>query len=967
MSVAEKWEIVGSSLTEFLKEKTTTNNKDITHQLLPKLVPNFPYYKFHISKDEYPAFIKLYHQHVVEMKKPLSLMEIMGDVCPMYLDIDIKYDNPDKNIVDKQYTKDTVELICKAVVNEVRKHVILESNEDKPDPFYTIVMEKPRPIIKENFAKDGIHIIFPNIVIHRKLQQHIIRELCLEKNAALTKPIIDTLKSALYDVKSEENLLKYIMDESIYKSGKMIMLGSMKPDNVPYEVTQILSLKDIYGSDTGTSNMDYDVSYSDISECDSYTLLEHNSLYNNPEKIAEYFDDTENIISGKKKTEVKENANKSTKSNTKYCNEDLLDDNEQSRIEVDNPKILCDKKTCISLLNLLDPKRYTEYYMWINVGICLKNINNSYVTLWDDWSKGPNKDMPVNGYIPGKCLSIWNKDFKQDSYGGSKKLGKGSLYWWANIDNPVEYKKFVTSILEYDIYRSLGTKAQADVARVIYKSAPKDFVCAAIQKQEWYYFNHNTTRYAYMDGAIRLRRYINDNVTDIYNWYQTKYSKAAQDLRDNDPMQADTEDKKSKACSAIFHDLKTTSFKDNVVKEARDHYYNENFLNMLDTDTNLFGFDNCVFDLQNGIFRKGEPTDYVSLSCGIMIKLPEGVNFPIKLEEYYNIIKSVESFTDREKDLEDFLSKILPIEDVKEYTLRKVASCLVGDIREEKFHIWTGSGGNGKSKLIDLIEKVFGDYACKLPVQLLTQKRGQSSGANPELARTQGKRFISMQEPDLNEKINIGLMKELSGGDKVTARRLFRDCVDFKPQFTMFLMCNQLPDVPGDDDGTWRRLEVVEFISKFRDKVKPGDEQSNIYKMDMQLSEKLDKWKVPFILKLLNIYVNKYNKPESEGGGIIVPDEVTKQTKKYRETNDLIAQFMDAQYELSDNTTSIIAMYKDFEEWYKESSYDKKNIPKKKEFEEKIIKVQKDTKYGYTGKKHFNFIEKEHWSESEED
>ena len=68
MSVYEKWEIVDSPLTEFLKQKITTNNKDITHQLLPKLVPNFPYYKFHIPKEDYPTLIKLYHQHVVEMK-----------------------------------------------------------------------------------------------------------------------------------------------------------------------------------------------------------------------------------------------------------------------------------------------------------------------------------------------------------------------------------------------------------------------------------------------------------------------------------------------------------------------------------------------------------------------------------------------------------------------------------------------------------------------------------------------------------------------------------------------------------------------------------------------------------------------------------------------------------------------------------------------------------------------------------
>jgi P4 family phage/plasmid primase-like protien len=953
MSVSEKWEIVGSPLTEFLKEKTTTNNKDITHQLLPKVLPNFPYYKFHISKDEYPAFIKLYHQHVVEMRKPLSLMEIMGDVCPMYLDIDIKYGNPDKNIVDKQYTKDTVELICKAVVNEVRNHVILESGEGKPDPFYTIVMEKPRPIIKENFAKDGIHIIFPNIVIHRKLQQHIIRELCLEKNATLTKPIIDTLKSALYDVKSEENLLKYIMDESIYKSGKMIMLGSMKPDNVPYEVTQILSLKEISGSDTGTSKMDYDVSCSEISEYDSYTLLEHNSLYNNPEKVAEYFDDTENIISG----------NSHSAASTCPAPEQGNADPTPIRNGHADSLIPGDRETCKALVNLLNVDRCDEYNSWVAVGICLKNISNSLLELWKDFSKKSNK------YQSGECEKRWLSDFKDCNYSGSK-LKIASLYYWAISDNPQGYDIYNKNLLRNDVRISVKNKGpQADVAQVVYNSAKHSFVCAGIKTQEWYFFNKETTRWEYMDGAIMLRRYINNVVTDLFAHYLQEYNDKATELHnEGEEDAAELWEKRAKTCCKIFTNLKTTSFKDNVVKECRDLYYDKDFLEELDANTHLIGFENCVFDLQTGQFRLGEPGDFVSLSCGITIDLYDRQRFPIKLNKYYKTYKKTEGFRDNNAGLEDFLNKILPINEVKEYTLRKIASCLIGDIREEKFHIWTGSGGNGKSKLIDLIEKVFGDYACKLPVQLLTQKRGQSSGANPELARTQGKRFISMQEPDLNEKINIGLMKELSGGDKVTARRLFKECVDFKPQFTMFLMCNQLPDVPGDDDGTWRRLEVVEFISKFRDKVKPGDEQFNIYKMDMQLTEKLDRWKFPLLMKLLDIFVNKYDKSESEGGGIKVPYEVTKQTKKYRETNDIIAQFMDAEYELSDNTTSISQMYNDFKEWYKESSYDKKTIPKKKEFEEKIIKVQKDTKYGYTiDKKQFNFIEKEKGSESDED
>ena len=947
MSVIEKWEFIGSPLTEFLKEKTTTDNQQITHQLLPKLLNNFPYYKFHIPKEDYSTFIKLYYQHVVEMKKPLSLMEVIGDICPMYLDIDIKYDNPDKNIVDKQYTKETIELICKSVVNEVRKYVDLEPESGDQTVYQAIVMEKPHPIIKENYAKDGIHIIFPNIVIHRKLQQHIVGELCLEENAELTKPIIDTLKSPLYEVKSgDKNQLKYITDESIYKSGKMVMLGSQKPDNVPYEVSQIIHMSEIFEDDTTLSSIRYENKYMDISEWDSYTLLELNSLYNSPDKLSTYHEDTMDYISSNFKS-----TDTTSTPTPKKTNEDTT--------PVRNGKadslIPTDREICKELVKFLNIDRCEDYNSWIKVGLCLKNISSSLLELWKDFSKKSKK------YKAGECENRWLNDFKECNYSGSK-LTIASLYFWANADSPEAYDKYNKDLLRNDVRIAVKNKGpQADVARVVYNSAKHKFVCAGISTQEWYYFNSRTTRWEYMDGAIMLRRYINDVVTDLFAHYLQEYNDKAKELRNQgEEDSAELWDERAKKCSGIFTNLKTTSFKDNVVKECRDLYYDKNFLNELDANTHLLGFENCVFDLPAGIFRLGEPGDNVSLSCGITIDLYDNQKFPIKFNEYYKTYKKTENYKEYNDDLDDFLCKILPIKEVREYTLRKVASCLIGDIREEKFHIWTGSGGNGKSKLVDLIEKALGDYACKLPVQLLTQKRGQSSGANPELARTQGKRFISMQEPDVKEKINIGLMKELSGGDKVQARHLFKNCVEFKPQFTMFLMCNQLPDVPGDDEGTWRRLEVVEFISKFRPSVKPGDEKFYMYKMDMQLTEKLEKWNSQFLLKLLDIFVNKYNKPESDGGGIIVPDEVIKQTKKYRETNDLISQFMELEYEMSSTKTHISDIYDDFKEWYKESSYDKKNIPKKNEFEEKIIKLQRSCGYGFTqGMKEYNFSEKE--------
>ena len=171
---------------------------------------------------------------------------------------------------------------------------------------------------------------------------------------------------------------------------------------------------------------------------------------------------------------------------------------------------------------------------------------------------------------------------------------------------------------------------------------------------------------------------------------------------------------------------------------------------------------------------------------------------------------------------------------------------------------------NGKSKILELYEKAFGEYCCTLPIALLTQKRGASSSASPELARARTKRFACLQEPGENERLNIGLMKEMTGGDKIYARGLFKEGGEFKPQFKMVLTCNHLPLVPSDDGGTWRRIRVVRFESRFCDH--PDPNKPNEFPIDTSLSMHFDDWKEPFMGMLIEYYkrivTEKIKEPE---------------------------------------------------------------------------------------------------------
>lgn len=231
---------------------------------------------------------------------------------------------------------------------------------------------------------------------------------------------------------------------------------------------------------------------------------------------------------------------------------------------------------------------------------------------------------------------------------------------------------------------------------------------------------------------------------------------------------------------------------------------------------------------------------------------------------------------------------------------------------------------NGKSRIIDLFEQSFGDYCCKFPVTMLTQKRVSTGSATSELARAKGKRFAVLQEPSEDEKLNVGLMKELSGGDKIQARALFKEPIEFKPQFKMVLTCNHLPNVPSDDGGTWRRIRLVEFTSKFTQN--PNPENENEFPVDLELSMKFIDWREHFMALLIEYY-KKY----CTQGGIKEPEEVLACTREYQRNNDFYLEFVENELEKDEMAfLSVNDAYTVFKQWQKD------NIPafkiKKKEF-----------------------------------
>tara|TARA_B110000285_G_scaffold44291_1_gene49304 strand:+ start:1 stop:1161 length:1161 start_codon:yes stop_codon:yes gene_type:complete len=314
----------------------------------------------------------------------------------------------------------------------------------------------------------------------------------------------------------------------------------------------------------------------------------------------------------------------------------------------------------------------------------------------------------------------------------------------------------------------------------------------------------------------------------------------------------------------------------------------------------LLGFENGIYELDTGIFRAGRPEDYITMSTK-----NEYVEFTMDHPKVQEVIK--------------FFSEIYTIDNVREYMLTLLSTFLSGSVKEEKFHIWTGTGSNGKSKMLELFQYTIGEYFGTLPISLLTGKRADCISANPHMSRTKGKRFVVLNEPDSKTTLNVGLMKELTGGDIITTRPLYQEPFDFKPQFKIALVANDIPAINPDDDATWRRVRVAQHQSKFV--MNPDPTNPLEFKRDNDLSAiKLRSWSQPFMWLLLQYY-KKYQ----IAGQIKEPKEVKAYTEEYQMIQDHIAQFIVDHINYTGNQFHVLKLNETFDEYklfVKNASFD---------------------------------------------
>jgi putative DNA primase/helicase len=158
----------------------------------------------------------------------------------------------------------------------------------------------------------------------------------------------------------------------------------------------------------------------------------------------------------------------------------------------------------------------------------------------------------------------------------------------------------------------------------------------------------------------------------------------------------------------------------------------------------------------------------------------------------------------------DFLYEIFGGDhDLVEYVLAIIGYSLTGSVAEEVFFILHGVGKNGKSKLIEALLHVFSGYSKSTASSLLLRQKQR--GIPNDIARLQNVRLVVANETAKGDELDEARVKEITGGDQVSARFLNKEFFDFSPKFKLWLRTNHLPEIPDGGEGIWRRILTIPF------------------------------------------------------------------------------------------------------------------------------------------------------------
>lgn len=526
------------------------------------------------------------------------------------------------------------------------------------------------------------------------------------------------------------------------------------------------------------------------------------------------------------------------------------------------------------LLKIVDalPIKYLDNYNdWIKIGMILYNEGHSVA----DWIQVSRRSPK---FKEGECEKMWSGFARERR----TKLVKGATLWhYLKTENPTMF----WSLMERrkDIWDLLTLQNHKDSALYFYNTFPELYLWG--ESLGWFALTfQNTWKHYDKSQPSGLKRKIADTLQDLCMDAKkaelARYTRTSATITNRGEQDTAMEEHKGKIniIHKAYKAFGSSDFCNGIVSFLPSFYELEDLEEKMDRNPYVFAFNSEVFDLSMCKLRSIVPTDYISTTTGY--DAPKKSDAKVKAE------------------LLKFLSGLFENKDTEEYLLKVLASCLFGGNRFEEFYVFTGTGGNGKGVISELLTRAFGDYYYSVDNTLFTKPLERKDQPIPALVEARGKRIMMTTEPESDNKLQVGLLKKISGGDPIEARTLHsKHIVRYVASFKVILQTNNIPKVSSLEGGVVRRMRIIKFPFKFVAEENIVDK--SIHRLgDPDVKEKhckSEEWRNEFILLLMNAYGGvkdlKSLKP---------PKDVKERTDEYFDDNNPIKAWLHKFYLTTD-------------------------------------------------------------------
>jgi phage/plasmid-associated DNA primase len=803
----------------------------------------------------------------------LNFSEKQRDNNGIFIDLD-RYNKKNERYYDEERLLEIVDKYMEILM----KKISLEDDMVYKFKIYYLNKETLNYDEKRQLFKEGYHILIPNLYLPNFLRKRILDELKeinddIDINSAMVPNLFynNVKKTDIYP--DNKYKIKRSMEYTI-KNNKIIIKDFVL--NTDINIIKKLSLTFIDEKEIIYCDNDYSIDNAETInfEINSEIKKEYNERVNN--------------------------------TNTETLEEDDLG-YDLELLQVKSPLVA----TLKNFLDILPEKYYDDRILWRNIiyGIYSAGVNNNlnFRILAEYFSRKSSKKFNINDFN-----NLWQdtiQRYKTCNYPITEK----SIYYYAKKENIEKYKEILdnsyTKLIENEIFSSSDILTHYTIAKILYNILNKNIIYT---NKEWYYFiTDKKMRICYEDGLLykwyneineplTLSSFISEDLKKYIDIVINKFKKII--MNEENKLIVEEYKDKIKKLNNTVKKLGDSPFKKNIIDQCKTVFVDYNFKTELDLNSYIIGVKNGIIMLPK---NKGERSILIS-------------DFhEFKVEKYTNLnYYPYDENNEYIKEVYKILRDIIYEKDVFEYILVYLSTCLSNLLKEPILFFWQGSGANAKSTLLEMFKNILGPYAKKLPLSMITDKRESSQNSNSSIMHLKGARFGYFSEPEKNEIINTGRVKELLSGESLSGRDLYSKQENFENKAQLIAASNYDFLIPCSDNGTWRRVRYYNFKMKFCE----NPSTNNIFEklINKKLITEVVK-KKEILEAFLSILIHYYDKFINEYDGDLKNIEsktVIEETLQYRLRQDILNNFIMSHIVISkDNTINVEEFAIKYREW----------------------------------------------------